>query len=95
MIDINFYLEFLRLSEENSLQREKHLNDLVLTVLEKYSTSLNPSIELNKNKDELGNFNPYDNKITIFNEEFLTKELTNEDMYEIIESILHEPFHVK
>ena len=95
MIDINFYLEFLRLSEENSLQREKHLNDLVLTVLEKYNTNLVSNIEFNKNKDELGSFDPYDNKITIFNEEFLTKELTNEDMYEIIESVLHEPLHVK
>ena len=95
MINTDFYKEFGRLILENSDERKERLLKLTKNFLNEYKTNSNPNIELNKNKDELGSFNSYDNKITIFNEELLTKELTNEDMYEIIESVLHEPFHVK
>ncbi len=72
---IDFYLEYLRLNEENNIQREKHLNRITKQFLKGYNTTLNPKIEFNTNQNELGNYDPYENKLKVFNIDFITKNL--------------------
>ena len=95
MINIDFYKTFGLLQIENAIERKSRLNNLIKYFLKEYNVSFIPKIEFNTKQDELGSYDPYENKLKTFNANFLTKELTNNDMYEIIESAFHEPYHVK
>ena len=95
MINANFYQNYVLLLRSNSNERAEFLERLINQALSEYNINFIPKLEFNTNQDELGSYDPYENILKVFNIDFLTKQLTNQDMYEIIEAVLHELLHVK
>ena len=101
MIDINFYKEAVNILTETEFERNQHFIELNKQICEYYHIENQGEFDTKSMKDEngvqtdIGTFDVF-SKTMFLEKTYVSKpNLSQIQLFEIIESLLHEPKHLK